>query len=426
MQIEVIRRGDSLWSIAQRYGVPVADIVRVNQLDPNAILVVGQAIVVPTVGAYHTVKPGESLWTIANQYKVTVAELQNVNHIANPSLIHPGMVLRIPVAARPTIESNAYLQPSNTPRETTLVQEVAPFLTYLSLFSYRAESSGNLVPLPDETALNALNSTNTVPMMVITNFANGTFSAEVAHAIFTDPAARNRLITSVLDIMGEKKYFSLNVDFEHIFPADREAYNDFLRELSGRVREQGHLISSALAPKASATQVGQWYEAHDYPAHGQIVDFVVLMTYEWGWSGGPPMAVAPIPQVRKVLDYAVSVIPPQKIMMGAPLYGYDWTLPYVKGGPFARSLSPRGAVQLAAQVGAAIEYDYTAQAPHFTYYDPAGKQHIVWFEDARSMQAKFNLIKEYGLRGISYWVLGNPFPENWSLLEANFQIKKYK
>jgi spore germination protein len=294
------------------------------------------------------------------------------------------------------------------------------------LFSYRVESSGNLVPLPDETALNALNSTNTVPMMVITNFANGTFSAEVAHAIFTDPAARNRLITNVLAIMGEKKYFSLNVDFEHIFPADREAYNDFLRELSGRVREQGHLISSALAPKASATQVGQWYEAHDYAAHGQIVDFVVLMTYEWGWSGGPPMAVAPIPQVRKVLDYAVSVIPPRKIMMGAPLYGYDWTLPYVKGGPFARSLSPRGAVQLAARVGAAIEYDYTAQAPHFSYYDPSGKQHIVWFEDARSMQAKFNLIKEYGLRGISYWVLGNAFPENWALLEANFQIKKYK
>ena len=64
------------------------------------------------------------------------------------------------------------------------------------------------------------------------------------------------------------------------------------------------LVSTALAPKTSAAQVGAWYEAHDYRAHGEIVDFVIIMTYEWGWSGGPPMAVSPIPQVRQVYEFA--------------------------------------------------------------------------------------------------------------------------
>jgi spore germination protein len=186
------------------------------------------------------------------------------------------------------------------------------------------------------------------------------------------------------------------------------------------------LVSTALAPKQSATQVGSWYEGHDYAAHGRIVNFVVIMTYEWGWSGGPPMAVAPIPQVRKVLDYAVTVIPREKILMGAPLYGYDWTLPYIKGGPFAKVVTPKGAIELARREGVAISYDTTAQAPYFRYYDDEGKEHIVWFEDARSMQAKFDLIKEYRLRGISYWVLGREFPQNWALLEDNFMIRKLR
>lgn len=151
---------------------------------------------------------------------------------------------------------------------------------------------------------------------------------------------RERLITNVLTIMNNKGFRALNIDFENMHPADREPYNRFLREITKRVKAVGYLVSTALAPKTSEAQVGSWYEAHDYAAHGQIVDFVITMTYEWGWSGGPPMAVAPIPQVRKVLDFAISVIPNYKIMMGAPLYGYDWTLPYVKGGKFTRSLSP--------------------------------------------------------------------------------------
>ena len=106
-------------------------------------------------------------------------------------------------------------------------------------------------------------------------------------------------------------------------------------------------MSTALAPKTSATQQGKWYEAHDYRAHGQIADFVVIMTYEWGYSGGPAMAVSPIDQVRKVLEYAITEMPPNKIMMGQNLYGYDWTLPFVQG-TVAKAVSPQQAIELAA------------------------------------------------------------------------------
>ena len=183
-------------------------------------------------------------------------------------------------------------------------------------------------------------------------------------------------------------------------------------------------MSTALAPKTSAAQTGQWYAAHDYRAHGEIADFVVIMTYEWGYSAGPPMAVSPIGPVRQVLEYAKTEIPANKIMMGQNLYGYDWTLPFVKGGAYARAVSPQTAISLARENNAFIEYDDTAQAPFFYYRDASQKRHVVWFEDARSIQAKFDLLKELGLRGISYWKLGWDFPQNWLLLGDRFEILK--
>ena len=424
MLIEVLEPGETIWMIARRYGVSVDALVRLNGISDPMRLVAGQALVVPTDGRTHTVRAGETLWQIARRYGVSPQSLIELNNIPAPDLIFPGEVLRIPRAPRIEIEANAYLQTSGAARDRRLALEAAPALTYVSIFEYRVLESGELEAPEDGPALAAIGETDAVPMMVIANFREGNFSPDIARAVFTDPAARSGLIEGVADTMRIKGYRALNIDFENLYPADRELYNAFLRDITERLHREGFLVSTALAPKVSATQRGQWYEAHDYPAHGEIVDFVVLMTYEWGWSGGPPMAVAPIPQVRQVLDYAVSAIPPGKILMGAPLYGYDWTLPFVQGGEWARTLGPLAAVEQAAAVGAAIQFDPVAQAPYYTYYDRQGREHVVWFEDARSMQAKFNLIREYGLRGISYWVLGNPFPQNWALLLDEFFIRK--
>lgn len=110
--------------------------------------------------------------------------------------------------------------------------------------------------------------------------------------------------------------------------------------------------------------------------------------------------------------------------MGIPFYGYDWTLPYVPGGKFAEAIGNKEAVERAEKYGAQIKYDYIAQSPNYNYYDENSKEHVVWFEDARSMKAKFNVVKQYHLRGVSYWVLGNAFPQNWALLNNMFEVKK--
>jgi len=134
------------------------------------------------------------------------------------------------------------------------------------------------------------------------------------------------------------------------------------------------------------------------------------------------MAVAPLPSVRAVLDYAVTEIPPEKILLGIPNYGYDWPLPYIQGVTRARSISNQEAIRLAIRYQIAIQYDETAQAPHFHYTDESGAVHEVWFEDARSIQAKLALIAEYGFRGAGFWNLMRPFSQTWLTLASMYGI----
>ncbi|MEW9673485.1 LysM peptidoglycan-binding domain-containing protein [Ammoniphilus sp. 3BR4] len=424
MQIHVVQHGETLWLLSRRYGVPHTQIAAANELpDPNR-LAVGQALVIPMPDRFHVVQPGESLWVIARKYGTTVQAIVQANGIPNPSLIFPGLRLTLPPKAKPPVEVNAYVEKMFGTGQQ-LVREVGKHLTYLSPFSYQVRRDGSIQDLKDTEVLQTARAERVAPLMTITNFEEGMFRSELAHAILASTEIQDRLTDNILNTMRNKGYIGLNIDFEYVFEDDRELYNQFIRRAASRLQSEGFLISSALAPKLYAGQKGRLYEAHDYPVHGEVLDFVVLMTYEWGWSGGPPMAVAPINQVRKVLDYAVSVIPSRKIMMGMPLYGYDWTLPYVQGGPWALNISPQEAVSRAIRYNAAIQYDQAAQSPFFHYYDEQGREHEVWFEDARSVQAKFDTVKQYNLRGVSYWVLGNPFPQNWLVLEDNFEVVKF-
>ena len=399
-----------------------------NQIpDPNR-LVVGQALVVPVNGQYYIVQPGDSLWSIGQRFNVNYLTLAQVNGLSPNALLMIGTRLYIPPAAKTSAEIFAYVEPRGDEVSELLVNQVretSPYLTYLALFSYEAGRDGSLkapviAPLPSLAAEN-----NASIAMAITNLEDYQFSSELARDIFQSKAVQNLLFDNII---AEAKRIGnvsdIHFDFERIPGDQREAYNNFLRSAVERMHAEGYTVSTALAPKSSANQPGEWTVGHDYRAHGEIVDFVMLMTYEWGYSAGPPLAVSPLPQVEQVVQYALTEIPANKILLGQNLYGYDWTLPFVQGGEYAEALSPQRAIEIAKRYNAAIQYDYTAQAPYFNYYDEQGRSHIVWFEDARSIQAKFNLVKRLNLRGVGYWKLGLPFPQNWQLIGSNFNVVK--
>ncbi|AMQ08461.1 MULTISPECIES: LysM peptidoglycan-binding domain-containing protein [Sporosarcina] len=426
MQIHVVQNGQSLYGIAQAYGINYQEIAQANELPDPSRIVVGQALVIPITGSYHWVQPGQSLYVIAQMYGLTVNELATINRLSPSQNLRVGQRLYIPARPKKTAESLLYVEP-RTPVTEVMIDEVrqrVDALTYLAMFSYEAQRDGSLKAPSIDDIPNIASAAGAANALVVSNLENFAFNADLAHVLFTDQAAQNRLFGNLIQVANEIGYKDIHFDFELLHPEDRELYNSFLRNARDRFHQAGFTISTALAPMTSDVRTGI-YGAHDYRAHGEIVDFVSLMTYEWGYTYSDPQAVSPIGPVRNVVEYAVSQIPSEKIFLGQNLYGYDWSTPYPsQGGSAARAISPQQAILIATDREVDIEYDYVAQAPNFEYTDDTGVRHVVWFEDARSIQAKFDLIKQFNLRGIMYWKLGLAFPQNWLLLEDNFAIRK--
>ncbi|RKJ61704.1 LysM peptidoglycan-binding domain-containing protein [Butyricicoccus sp. 1XD8-22] len=428
MQIHVVRQGESVWGISQAYGINYQNILQANQLAETDQLVVGQALVIPIVGSFYWVQQGDSLYSVAQRFGLNPNNLAQINGLNPNQQLWVGLRLYIPPMEKTDAEVNIYIEPTGETVSQALLDDarsVGQYLTYLAPFSYEARRDGSIELMPIEGIPEVARETGASLMMVVTNLEEGQFSGDLGRAILQSEAVQEVLLENIVEEAQRIGSVSdIHFDFEFLPGDQREAYNNFLRRAAEYLHGEGFLISTALAPKTSAEQAGQWYEAHDYRAHGEIVDFVVLMTYEWGYSGGPPMAVSPIGPVEDVIQYALTEMPANKIMMGQNLYGYDWQLPFVEGGEYARVVSPQRALEIARENNAVIQYDYEAQAPNFNYVDNEGNAHKVWFEDARSIQAKFNLMKRLGVRGISYWKLGFPFPQNWLLINENFNVVK--
>ena len=371
----------------------------------------------------YTVKPGDTLFDIAQKNGVTISTLVAANQLSDPYKLPVGLALVIPGQSirERSIVVNGYAFPGIS--DIALLGALQ-YLTYLSVFSAKTRIDGTITELNDTALIRKCCVNGVAPVLTLTNQReSGGFSGDIAHAVIADEEVKTKLIQNVMEYLDRRNYFGLNIDFEYVREEDRTLYTQFLLDFAAALRRVGYSFSVALAPKISQEQSGLLYTAHDYGAVGSIADKVIIMTYEWGYTYGEPMAVAPIDKVRQVLDYAVMEMPPEKILMGMANYGYSWTLPYKKGTA-ARPLSLSEIPQTAYSQYADIRFDDTAQSPFFRYYDSAGTEHIAWFEDPRSIEAKLKLVSEYGLGGVSYWNINTLYRPNWAVLSGMYGIEK--
>ncbi len=396
MYIYIVQPGDTLAGIAAFTGLPEETISYENQLAAPYNLVPGLALLITSTGG--------------------VPENTGETAFASPPRLLP-----VDAPVRPSIYTGGYAYPFIDPYVLT---QTLPYLTDLYIFSYGFTPEGDLVPpwADDSWMIDLAKGYGTAPILTLTPFGpDGNFNNNLISAVVNNPDARQNLIQQLAAQITTRGFEGVDVDFEYILASDRDAFSEFVVVLKEAVAPLGATVSVALAPKTSSTQTGLLYEGKDYAALGAAADYVLLMTYEWGYTYGPPMAVAPLNKVREVIDYAVTEIPTEKINLGIPNYGYDWPLPYERGVTAAVTISNALAVQRAIEKGAPVQFDTTAEAPYYRYISDS-IEHEVWFQDVRSMNATFDLITEYGLRGAGYWNIMRLFRANWLLLENRFDL----
>lgn len=281
MEIYVVQAGDTLYRIATKYQVSAQYLAEMNQLENPNRLTPGQTIVIPGVSEFHMVQRGETLWSIAEQTGTMVLSLLQMNpQLGGQFQIQPGQLLAIAYQNPKvgTLAVNGYAYPN---MDTRLLRQVLPYITYLAVFSYNFDASGNIYPKNAEGIVNLAWEFGAKPMMVLTALdEEGFFSGERAHEAVSNMEVRDTLFDSILQALRAGDFAGIELDFEYVFPEDQITFSTFVRDLRTFLAPYGYEVAVALAPKTSPNQVGVLYEAHDYEAMGQNADRVMLMTYE--------------------------------------------------------------------------------------------------------------------------------------------------
>lgn len=426
MIIHVVQPGDTINSIADTYGISALVLIRDNGLEKQTDLVIGQTIVIAYPEVVHEVAEGDTFLSIAQTYNITFLELlRNNPFLSEVDYIYPGERLVIKYNNQGIkIATNGYTYPFIS---LDILKKTLPYLTYLSIFSYRVTIEGNLLNIEDEEVIRLAKEYGVAPIMILSTVSNaGIDSVDINTNIFNSLEIQQNIIDQTLIILKQKGYYGVNLYIQYINLDNQDAVEQYINNICNQLEAEGYPVFVTLTPNTFINVEQPAYLSIDYSRIGEYADRILLLSYEWGYSFGPPAAVTDFTLVKDMLDYAVKQIPPEKIMLGLPIIGYDWELPFVRGVSKANALTTEAAINLALEVGAIILFDESAQAPYFTYSESQlnGHEitHIVWFKDARSIDSLVKLTLSYNFDGVAVWNIMQYFDQLWLVINSQYKI----
>ncbi|NED98525.1 peptidoglycan hydrolase [Phytoactinopolyspora alkaliphila] len=248
----------------------------------------------------------------------------------------------------------------------------------------------------------------------ITNLLEGEWNPGVVQAMLHDPRAVRRHVRELVELAVTQDYDGIDIDYEDLRAVDRERFSEFLGDLAAALHAEDKVLTVAVHPKVSDEGYDERNQAQDYRAIGAAVDQVRVMTYEYSWETSPPGPVAPADWVDEVIEWTLTEIPREKVILGVVLLGYDWS--EGRGG----TIGFEEARALAREHGVPVRRSADG-SPSFTYEDSAGRRHEVWYEDAVSVRAKVAIASRHRLGGVFFWRLGGEDPHVWAAASDELQ-----
>jgi spore germination protein YaaH len=294
---------------------------------------------------------------------------------------------------------------------------------------YSVDANGLVSGAPNPEVMRVAQQQHVPVMPIITSTGKAAF-----HTLLTNPAAEKGMIASLVEQAKLNGYTGIQFDFEDILWTDRDALSALVREAADALHGAGLQLSIATVPNApgypGAGAFARWIYAdwrgvYDLKALAQSVDLICLMTYDQHTSWTAPGPVAGWQWTVDNLNYALQFVPPQKLSLGIPLYGYHWFAgdPVVKGSLkdedkpniSAASIGEPDAMLLAQEYGGVPQWDPVDHAAWFYIYRDQMRE-WVFYTDAHTFEDRYKLAQQHGLEGFCSWVLGSEDPAIWKLL----------
>lgn len=272
--------------------------------------------------------------------------------------------------------------------------------------------------------INSMKANNVKVLALIHNmlYSEGSsYGRQMANQLFNSQANTNNFIAQLESILKEYNLDGVNIDIEAVYTSDRDAYTNFIKTLKDTLGVKGYIITVSIPAKNYDSPSNTYSYPFDYEGIGKYADRVAIMTYDehGAWSGSGAGPIASVDWQEGIIKYALTKIPKEKILLGIPTYGFDWS-----DNTYPKYLTYDAAIKNADKVGANIQHDEATTVPYYKY-SLNGVNHQAWFEDAYSIGYKLDLVNKYDLAGIAIWRLGMEDPAIWNVIKSEINVEKY-
>lgn len=429
MIIHVVQQGDTIQSIAEYYRTSETVLIRDNALREPDNLVIGQAIVIAYPTLTYIVQEGDTLEGIANSHNVSLIQLlQNNPYLSDREYIYSGDRIVVSYEKKGTIVTHGNTIPfiNNISYTKTL-----PYLTYISIVNYTVTDTGEIISYYDDLELiQTAKQYSVIPLMFLTTLTlQGEANIRTAYQLLLDEHYQNRLIENIINSLREKGFYGINVSYEYVSETTLPYIERVYSKIEARLKEEGFFVFATINPNITVLGDELVFQRMDYTELSTLADSIVFMNYERARNVNPPSPISSIYQMEVYLDYLMDTVPTNILSLGLATIGYDWALPYLAGISSVNSLTIDSAIGLARNEGADIQFDEISQTPYFRYTNRRGPnpvEHIVWFIDARSINALLDLVAANDLQGIGIWNITVFNEQLWLIINSQFEILKFE
>ncbi|ACV61881.1 glycoside hydrolase family 18 [Desulfofarcimen acetoxidans DSM 771] len=292
------------------------------------------------------------------------------------------------------------------------LDKYSSYIDTVATFSFKVNRDGSLTGEVPQDALKLAKERSVETLLLVHNIGQP-IDSDAAHYALSVAENRSRLEANIMSKVKANGYNGVNIDIEALPPGDRQYYNIFLKELGDQLHKENLLLTVSIPAKTFDSTNDSWSGAYSYKDIGQLVDQAMIMTYDEHWFGGSPGPIASVPWINKVMDYAVEVMPREKIFLGVAAYGYDWS------SQGTRAVRWNQVNDLVKNSGNVI-WDNTNSVPCVIYYKN-GVRHELWFENNYSLRFKLETVKSYNVSGIAIWRLGFEDDSFWKMVNDEFR-----
>ena len=426
MDIYVVQPNDNIYSIANQFGVSADKLIRDNELGSPNQLITGQTLVIVYPEQTYTVQEGDTLQSIATTYDVSILQLLRNNPFLSNRAPYPGEIIPLSYNTNGNLTINGFVYPYI---DIYTLKKTLPSLTYISIYNYRVINDGGLISYWDDSEIiNTSMNYSTIPLMMVSVLSpQGEPDLETAYKLLLNTEYQDNLIHNMINFIKTKGYYGINFVIQFSNEITQNLEFNFITRISSRLKSEGYLFFVTFNPNTKYVDNKLIIEKIDYNSISQLVDGITFLQFVFGTNYGQPKPINSIEDMRTIIDYAVTTIPSEKILLGNSLISYDWELPYIPGKSYANALSIKSALNLARESSVPIQFDEASQSPFFNYNQlNYGEQiqHIVWSIDARSIESLMKLIFEYLLNGAAFWNIMIYYSELWLVINSQFEIEK--